>query len=142
MNITYELSLLNSIVANQAKELEALKQQVAELSAPKEHDYSKCWKTKDGTLIPYNEMTDFHLFCAIQKVWSTNPSLLPLLKEAQARWEYLSVKLTDKSKDFYSVQKVSDLFTESYFLSSLRWEATRLAYRNLKAAGVEVALTI
>jgi hypothetical protein len=145
-NIAYELSLLNSIIANQAKELEALKQKVTELStlsAPKEHDYSKCWKTKDGTLIPYNQMTDFHLFCAIQKVWATNPHLVPLLWEAQARWN-LSVKFTESVKftDFHSVQKVSDFFTERYFVSPLRWEAIRLAYRNLKAAGVEVALTI
>lgn len=145
MNVTYELSLLNSIVSNQARELAALKQQVqqvAELSAPKQHDYSKCWKTKDGTLLAYNEMTDFHLFCAIQRVWCTSPSMAPLLKEAQARWEYIKVSQKGLSDDFYPVCKVSDFFTDRFFQSSLRREATRLAYKNLKAAGVEVALTI
>ena len=38
MNFTYELSLLQLTVANQAKELDKLRQQIAELSAPKQHD--------------------------------------------------------------------------------------------------------
>jgi hypothetical protein len=55
MNVTYEVSLLQLTVANQAKELEKLRRQVADLSAPKQHDYSKCWKTKDGTLLAYTQ---------------------------------------------------------------------------------------
>jgi hypothetical protein len=142
MNVTYELSLLNSIVSNQARELAALKQQVAELSAPKQHDYSKCWKTKDGTLIPYNEMSDFHLFCAIQRVWSTSPSMAPLLKEAQARWEYISLESNRAYEEFVTDTVVASLLSIEHIDSPRRTKAIRLAYRSLKQAGVDVALTI
>lgn len=145
MNVTYELSLLQLTVANQTKELEKLRQQVAELSTPKFHDYSKSWKTKDGTLLAYCEMTDFHLFCAIQRVWSTSPSLAPLLKEAQARWRYIPIDREDHYKFFRGESVVADLLLKEYIVgncSSLRRKATMLAYRSLKAAGVDVALTI
>ena len=142
MNVTYEVSLLQSTVANQAKELDKLRQQVADLSAPKQHDYSKCWKTKDGTLLAYNEMSDFHLFCAIQRVWSTSPSLAPLLKEAQARWMHCSIEAHRAYGEFVGDSVVSDLLSIDYLTSHARRKATVLAYRSLKAAGVDVALTI
>ena len=144
MNVTYELSLLNSIVANQAKELDKIRRQVAELSTPKFHDYSKSWKTKDGTLMAYCEMTDFHLFCAIQRVWSTSPSLAPLLKEAQARWNHISIDhVADYHNHFEHESVVAGLLSSEYLVySNLRRKATVLAYRSLKAAGVDVDLTI
>lgn len=143
MNVTYEVSLLQLTVANQAKELAALKQQLEELQAPRQqHDYSKCWKTKDGTLLAYNEMSDFHLFCAIQKVWSTSPSLPPLLREAQDRWRYISIEHNaDLCEDFDGLS-VADLLTLTHFHSSQRRKATVLAFRSLKVKGVDVALTI
>lgn len=145
MNVTYELSLLNSIVANQAKELELLRQQIEEMSTPKSHDYSKCWKTKDGKLLSYCEMTDYHLFCAIQKVWSTSPSLAPLLKEAQARWHSILIDETDKNRsclEFSGDFRISDLLSIKYVFSPLRRRAILLAYKSLRQAGVDVALTI
>ena len=142
MNVTYELSLLQLTVANQAKELEKLRRQVADLSAPKQHDYSKCWKTKDGTLLAYNEMSDFHLFCAIQRVWSTSPSLAPLLKEAQARWMHCSIDTHRAYGEFVTDTVVADLLSMEHIDSPRRRSATVLAYRSLKAAGVDVALTI
>ena len=142
MNVTYELSLLQLTVANQAKELEKLRRQVADLSAPKKHDYSKSWKTKDGTLMAYNEMTDHHLFCAIQRVWSTSPSLAPLLEEAQARWRYISIEAHRAYGEFVVDSVVSDLLSIDYLTSHARRKATVLAYKSLKAAGVDVALTI
>ena len=142
MNVTYEVSLLQLTVANQAKELEKLRRQVADLSAPKQHDYSKCWKTKDGTLLAYNEMTDHHLFCAIQRVWSTSPSLAPLLEEAQARWRYISIEAHRAYGEFVTDTVVADLLSMEHIDSPRRRSATVLAYRSLKAAGVDVALTI
>ena len=142
MNVTYELSLLQLTVANQAKELDKLRRQVADLSAPKQHDYSKCWKTKDGTLMAYCEMTDFHLFCAIQRVWSTSPSLPPLLKEAQARWKYIQIDREDYCTLFRDVSTVANLLTLYYLCSTVRRKATMLAYKSLKEAGVDVDLTI
>lgn len=142
MNVTYELSLLQLTVANQAKELAALKQQVEELAPRQQHDYSKCWKTKDGSLLAYNEMTDFHLFCAIQKVWSTSPSLPPLLREAQDRWRHISIEHNADLYGDFDGLSVADLLTSNYFHSSLRRKATVLAYRSLKVKGVDVALTV
>jgi hypothetical protein len=145
MNVTYELSLLQLTVANQAKELEKLQQQIDNFATPKEHDYSKCWKTKYGTLLAYNEMSNFHLFCAIQRVWSTSQALPPLLREAQARWKYIQIDKEDNNKlEFFRGEStVADLLSEEHIIgSSLRRKATVLAYRSLKAAGVDVALTI
>lgn len=145
MNVTYELTLLNSIVTNQAKELELLRQQIEEMSTPKSHDYSKCWKTKDGKLLSYCEMTDYHLFCAIQKVWSTSPSVAPLLKEAQARWHSILIDETDKNRsclEFSGDFRISDLLSTEYVFSPLRRKAILLAYKSLRQAGVDVALTI
>lgn len=86
-------------------------------------------------------MTDFHLFCAIQRVWSTSPSPASLLKEAQARWKHIPLGSGTRHFSFNS-EMVPEILTLDYICSPERAKAIRLVYRSLKAAGVDVALTI
>ena len=98
------IETLQQQLQQQAEELAALKALVkpveVEPTVPETPTIESHWQTKTGEYIPYDSMTDKHLFCALQKMknWQEHPRYPFLIKEAERRWKdvYLSVNFASR----------------------------------------------